>query len=174
MRLFSLGILLATTLAAGPAQALMISVNLTSGQAVPAPVVDGFSPMGSAIVDVNTVTGAISITGSYIGMTSNVNNSHLHGLAGPGVAIGVIFGLSNTAGTSGTFSGSDTLSPANLAGLLAGLTYINIHTVNNGSGEIRGQVVAAEPATLLLLGLGCAGLATTRRRAYSGGRNVSR
>lgn len=50
----------------------------------------------------------------------------------------------------------------NLPGILAGLSYINFHTVQFGGGEIRGQItVAPEPATLSLLGL--AGLAMARR-----------
>ena len=51
---------------------------------------------------------------------------------------------------------------SNLPGILAGLSYINFHTVQFTGGEIRGQITTApEPATLALLGL--AGLAVTRR-----------
>jgi len=123
------------------AQSLTCNISLDPGQEVPAPNVAGFSPTGSAVVVVNTGTGDVSITGTYSGMTSDVNNSHLHGLAPPGVATGVIFGLANTGGTAGSFNGISTLSAANLAGFLAGQTYINVHTVNNGPGEIRGQVI---------------------------------
>jgi hypothetical protein len=54
-----------------------------------------------------------------------------------------------------------------IAGLQANETYLNIHTVNFGGGEIRGQVTRAsvpEPATLALVGMGLAGLSFARCR----------
>jgi len=119
---------------------LTFSVSLDTNQEVPAPTINGTTPSGSATVNVDTITGLVDISGSYTGMTSNVVASHLHGLAGPGTATGVLFGLSNTGGTAGTIDGSGTLTPAELFGLLNGETYINVHMLNNGPGEIRGQV----------------------------------
>ena len=124
----------------------------------------GATPTGSATVDVDTTSGAFSITGSYTGMTSNVNAVHLHGLAPVGVDSAVIFSLSFSGGMTGTFLGSSTLSAANLSGLLDGLTYIIVRTSNNPVGEIRGQVIVPEPSTLGLLGAGLIGLFMRRKR----------
>jgi hypothetical protein len=57
--------------------------------------------------------------------------------------VGVLFGLvpNGTLGTSGSFSGQATVDQATADGIVAGLTYFNIHTPANGGGEIRGQVL---------------------------------
>ncbi len=144
-------------------QAITFDVSLDPNQAVPSPTLDGATPSGTAAVNVNTITGAVDVSGSYSGTTSNVGAAHIHGLAGPGEATGVIFGFDVTGGTDGTFNGANTLSSENLAGLLAGQTYLNVHTANNGPGEIRAQVVP-EPTTGVLLFLSLAGLLMIRRR----------
>jgi hypothetical protein len=63
--------------------------------------------------------------------------------------------------------GNGTTLAAEIPNLLAGLTYINFHTVQFGGGEVRGQITAVpEPATLslVLLGSGLALRARLRRR----------
>ena len=59
---------------------------------------------------------------------------------------GIIVALTQSGGTSGTVSGSGTLTPAEITGMLNGQTYINVHTVSHPGGETRGQIVAAVPA----------------------------
>jgi hypothetical protein len=49
-------------------------------------------------------------------------------------------------------------------GMLAGTAYLNIHTSNFPSGEIRGFLKVPEPLTLSLFGAGLAGMAALRRR----------
>jgi hypothetical protein len=54
-----------------------------------------------------------------------------------------------------------------IAGLLNNETYLNIHTVLNPGGEIRGiltPVPVPEPGSLSLLGLGITGLITARKK----------
>ena len=114
---------LAMALFARTAMAHEYDVVLDPAQAVPAPNVTGFTPAGVATVDVNSITGLVTISGTYSGLTSDISNSYLHGWAPSGMGAGVIFGLSNTDGASGAFSGSYTLSPLEFAGLYAGETY---------------------------------------------------
>jgi hypothetical protein len=125
----------------GAANAIVYDLVLDPDQSVPPPTLDGATPSGTASVDVNTITGEVSVAGDYTGLTSDAVAAHLHGLAGPGEAAGVVFGFTVDGGTAGNFTGADTLSADNLAGLLAGQTYLNLHTANNGPGEIRAQVV---------------------------------
>ena len=120
-------------------------VALTTGQAVPAPNVGDATPMGFASVTINGDTLEVAVNGSYSGMTSNVSAAHIHGMAPPGAGAGVVLGLQVSGGTEGTITGGGMLSQEHFDGLLAGLTYINVHTGNNGSGEIRGQIPARGP-----------------------------
>lgn len=83
----------------------------------------------------------LQYTITWTGLTSNVNNMHFHGPAFPGVAAGVSKAITGwTATTAGSVSRSDTLTADQEAQMLGGKWYYNIHTVNNGGGEIRGQV----------------------------------
>jgi hypothetical protein len=118
----------------------VITLRLDPSQEVPAPVLGGATPRGTATLEVDTATGNVSITGTFDGMSSAATLSHLHGLADPGATAPPVIDLALSGGTAGTFSGSGMLDAANLEGLLLGRTYINVHTANNGPGEIRGQV----------------------------------
>jgi hypothetical protein len=51
-----------------------------------------------------------------------------------------IFDLAFTGSTTGTFSGSTTLTPAQVQDMLNGLHYIDLHTDMWAGGELRGQV----------------------------------
>ena len=140
-----LGGIAALSLAA-PASALGVHVYtlpLSPAQEVP-PVASAGS--GACTVTLDDVTGSVTVSGFYTGLTSNATLAHIHGPAPVGVNAGIIVTLTHTGGTSGTISGGGTLSPANITNMLNGLTYVNVHTVNNGGGELRGQIVSGVPA----------------------------
>jgi hypothetical protein len=122
--------------------------------------------VGSATLD--DVTGAMSVSGSFSGLTGLTNNAHVHCCSTPPTPAGILFGITFTNGaTSGTFSGNATLTPANVANVLNGLSYVNIHTTTFGGGEIRGQIVnpVPEPATFGILAIGACGLLAIGRRS---------
>jgi CHRD domain len=61
----------------------------------------------------------------------------------------------------GTVTGAEA---ALFAGMVAGGSYLNIHTTAFPGGEIRGPLLTPEPGTLLLLSVGLTGLAHHLRR----------
>ena len=135
----------------------------------------------------------IDVTGTQTPDTfDNLVNAHIHVGAPPGTNAPVRWGFFGTpdndnnpdnlivapfaTGVGGTFSSiwdlpegnAGTTLTDNLPGILAGLSYINFHTVQFGGGEIRGQIfLAPEPSTsallLLALVLGATGLPGVRR-----------
>jgi hypothetical protein len=66
--------------------------------------------------------------------------AHFHGPAAPGANAGVALPI-GAAGMASPAAGSATLNDAQVADLLAGRWYINIHTATHPGGEIRGQVM---------------------------------
>lgn len=78
---------------------------------------------------------------SYGGLTGPVRAGHFHGPAMPGQNAGVALGLG--ASMDDPIKGSAILTPEQLADLLAGRWYVNLHTAAYPGGEIRGQVSVA-------------------------------
>lgn len=101
--------------------------------------------VGECTITLDDVTGMVTVSGSFSGLTTAASAAHIHGPAPIGMNAGVLVPLTETGGTSGTVSGSATLLPANVTDMLNGLTYVNVHTSMHGGGEIRGQIVAQVP-----------------------------
>lgn len=113
---------------------------------------------GFADLTVDPVTFAFSIHMEFSGLVAPQTAAHIHA-APPGVAGGVIIPL--TFGSPSDTAGI--MSAANYASMLAGNTYVNVHSTNFPGGEIRGQLIKIPaPSSLALLGLG--GLVALRRR----------
>jgi hypothetical protein len=136
-RILSTTILIGLLAGALSAQTLTYTLELTGAEEVPAVPVAG---IGTATVTLNQSTGAVSVSGTYSGMTSAVIAAHIHGSQRRGMNAGVLVNLTHSGGTSGTFSGSGTLNAAQVQSMLDGLMYLNVHTGTNPGGEIRAQV----------------------------------
>lgn len=105
---------------------------------------------GIANLSLNTVTNQLTVSINATGLTAaNVTLAHIHSPAPVGTNAGVDTNL--FLGPTGTFvlpfNTTVTVTPALIASMQAGTAYVNIHTVANGGGEIRGQI-ACGPAVL--------------------------
>ncbi|TDH20880.1 CHRD domain-containing protein [Segetibacter sp. 3557_3] len=113
--------------------------TLEFAQSFPVPPVPS-TGRGSSIVLLDRNSLMVYVTANFTGLTSNINNTHIHagaaGTSGP-VVVNLFFGGT----TSGTVTGAATVPRASFAdSMIRGLTYINIHTTLNTGGEIRGQL----------------------------------
>ena len=130
----------------------------------------------------------IDVTGTQTPDTNdNLVAAHIHAPAPVGFNAGVRWGFFGTpfndtnptntvltpfdTGVGGVFTGTwdllegnNTTLTAQLPFILTNLSYINFHTVQFPGGEIRGQIVVPEPATLLLFGTGLAGVGAAIRK----------
>lgn len=187
-------------LGAVPAQAALITYTATlSGLAEATP---NDSPgTGRAAVVFDDVMNTLSVDVTFSGLLAPTTAAHIHcctpepltGTAGvatpvpnfPDFPVGVTAGsYSRTFDLLASLSYNPAFVTANggstasaraalLAGMAAGRSYLNVHSVAFPGGEIRGFLVAEntavpEPGSLALLGLGAASLALLRRRLTAG------
>jgi hypothetical protein len=134
-RLLSLTILAAMALAA-PARAEMVNfkASISGAQEVPAKTTDG---KGDALATLDTKTKMLSYTVTYTGLSGAATAGHIHGPAAAGANAGVLVPFASAASP---ISGTATLTDVQIADLIAGKMYVNIHTAANPGGEIRGQL----------------------------------
>ena len=149
---------------------ITFTATLSGANEVPVKTTNG---SGTATLILDDATGKLTLTVVFQDLTSTVTGAHIHASAPPGVNAGVLQGFdqfltlnaTKTGGSLTSFVLPITLTQQQMDNLKAGLFYINVHTLNNPSGEIRGQFAAVpEPQTLALLGAGLAALAGRRLR----------
>lgn len=152
-----------------PAHATIVNLHadLLGTNSVPANASTAF---GMADVVLDDVLGTLSLNLSFSGLVGGpASAAHIHCCV-PSTANGpVIIPFTGfPAATSGTYSNTFTgISAANIAGIEAGLSYVNIHDAVFPGGEIRGQLLAAVPEVstwaMMLLGFAGIGLMAYRR-----------
>ena len=178
---------------AGWAAVTELEANLVGGNEVPP---SGSPGIGTALVILDTTIQTLNVQETFSGLGSPTTMSHIHCCLTspflPGVNVGVATTVPSFPGfplgvTSGTYNMTFDLTMASSynpafvtanggtvagaeaaleAGLLAGETYINIHTQQFPGGEIRGFLSAVpEPATWAMMLLGFAGLGFAFRQS---------
>jgi hypothetical protein len=170
-----------------------LSANLSQANEVPP---TGSPGTGTAIVVLDTTAQTLAVNVTFSGLGSGTTAAHIHCCLAspfqPGVNVGVATAVPTFPGfplgvTSGTYSmtfnllQASTYNPAFItanggtvaaaeavfvSALLAGETYLNIHTTNFPGGEIRGFLGAVpEPSTWAMMLVGFAGLSYAFRRS---------
>lgn len=119
-----------------PSQKIDIwEATLVGAEEVPPVGTDG---RGMAEVQFNTNTSVISWKLTYSGLSGPATAAHIHGPAGVGQNAGVAVPFVNVA--MQPVQGQATLTAAQVADLVAGRWYVNVHTPAHPGGEIRGQL----------------------------------
>ena len=110
--------------------------SLSAAAEVPA---NASTATGTAEASFDKASSVLKWRVVYSGLTGPATAGHIHGPAMPGANAGVVVPF--TSASSGS-EGQATLTPAQVADLMAGKWYANVHTAANPGGEIRGQVIA--------------------------------
>ena len=148
------------------AHAQVFTSTLSGASENPAVVTTG---SGTTTVTLNQAARTIRVQANFTGLIGNTTAAHLHCCSAPPTNAGVATTTPSLVGfplgvQAGTFDQTYSLqnaasfNPAFIAangatvagaeaalvsGILAGQTYLNIHTATFGGGEIRGQLLVA-------------------------------
>ena len=106
---------------------------------------------GCARFTLDRPTLKLEWTLSYTELTTTPTGAHVHGPQTPGGNAGVLFDLA-PEGLSSPIKSSIVLTEAQLAYILTGRAYVNIHSVRYPLGELRGQIMRLRPTGT---GAGC-------------------
>lgn len=136
-----------------PGGTVVLTATLSNSQAIPGGVAGTpAAGIGSAAMLFDPADNTLSVAVAYSGLSGPATLAHFHG-APAGATGGVVQTLCGapppallaagdcpSAGNSGFLQGTWAVPDDQVAALLSGQLYINIHTGLNGAGEIRGQV----------------------------------
>jgi len=122
---------------AAPAATVQFAATIDGAQETP-PNASLAMGSGSFVMDTDANTLAYTIVISVPPPTGEIG-AHIHGFAGPGVPAGIVHPLPLGSPKIGVWNYLE----AQEADIIAGLTYVNIHSAAFPGGEIRGQILRA-------------------------------
>ena len=118
----------------GTAQTICLTAELEGAQEVPA---NGSNAKGTACFQLDPVANTLTYEIVYDGLTAAETMAHIHGYAPAGANGGVLTPLPGGLHKAGVWF----YPPGDEDKILAGQTYVNIHSGAFPGGEIRGQIV---------------------------------
>jgi hypothetical protein len=118
-----------------PSNMVTLTGKMTGASEDPAVPTDG---SGMAEATLNKDTNVLKWKLTYSGLTGPASAAHFHGPAVAGSNAGVVIPFASAASP---IEGQATLTPPQVADLMAGKWYANVHTATNKGGEIRGQMM---------------------------------
>lgn len=151
-----------------PAHASIISYSAMLSGSQERPIPNLSTATASAIVTVDDVLNTVFVSLTFSGLTGgNAAAGHIHCCSTINGSAPVVIPFTGfPSATSGSYSNLFTgVSALNIAGIEAGLAYVNIHDAQFPGGEIRGNILqrVPEPEVVALFGLGLVALAGLRR-----------
>ena len=133
--LLTTGVLTATAV---HAETITFKASLSGGAEVPAKTTDG---KGTTTATLDTATKVLTYSEDYTGLSGPATAAHFHGPAEAGANAPVVVPFASAASP---IQGTATLTDAQMADLMAGKWYANVHTAANPAGEIRGQMTRGQ------------------------------
>ncbi len=129
------------------AMAMVVPLGLAQAAAAKTvPLVGNFSaehgtktvPIGMVKGTLNTTTDTLRYIITYSGLSGPVLAAHFHGPAAPGAEAGVMVPIPGPYHSG--LTGTSKITAADAKAILAGRTYVNLHTAAEPDGEARAQV----------------------------------
>lgn len=128
----------ALSMGASAADVIKFGARLTSAATVPP---NNSAGSGTLEATLDKTSNELTWTVTFIGLTGPATMAHFHGPAMPGSNAGVVVPFASAVSP---VEGKATLTPAQVADLMAGKWYANVHTAANPGGEIRGQLTVTK------------------------------
>jgi hypothetical protein len=122
-------------LSAVHAETISLKADLKGSNEVPP---NNSPASGEATATFNTETKTLAWTITFKDLTGPAVAAHFHGPSEPGKNAGIVLPFKSA---QSPIEGTATLSETQVADLIAGKWYANIHTAANPGGELRGQMV---------------------------------
>ena len=126
-----------TVMLAGSASAATVKFHATLDAASEVPPSKS-TGSGEATASLDTATHELTYDVTFSGFSSDVTAAHIHGPAAAGKNAGVVVPLGSAP--KSPIHGSAKLTPEQEQELTAGMYYVNVHSKNNPSGAVRGQL----------------------------------
>jgi hypothetical protein len=96
----------------------------------------------TGVANLSVAGNTLNYLVTYQGLSSSANNAHIHGFGdSQSASLSVAIPFTQPTGTNGYIMGTATMTENQRTNILTGKSYVNIHSVNNPGGEIRGQAM---------------------------------